>query len=130
MTVAASPSGVVEGVFAADYELWMISSLLNISLAGSAKGKGRSFAYIVEAASGKLIGSSAGERLYNAPERVSASASIHPSIAASAAVLAAPPYQSEYVAHHLSELLWHRTGAGSWELRCFDSSGHLLCGDV
>ena len=93
MTVVTSPSGVVEGVFAADYELWMISSLLNSSLAGSAKGKGRSFAYIVEAASGKLIGSSAGERLYNAPERVSASASIHPSIAASAAVLEAPPYE-------------------------------------
>ena len=93
MTVVTSPSGVVEGVFAADYELWMISSLLNSSLAGSAKGKGQSFAYIVEAASGKLIGSSAGERLYNAPERVSASASIHPSIAASAAVLEAPPYE-------------------------------------
>ena len=93
--VPVSGTSTTEAVFAVDYELRMISSLLNSSLAGADSGTGSShgFGYIVEAANGKLIGSSAGEALYIPDERVSAVDSVHASISASAAVLAAAPYE-------------------------------------
>ena len=90
----AARSGTFHGVFAVDFELGSVSTLLNTSLARP--GGDVAWAYIVERENGKLLGASAGDVLYDkslpgsfTDQRLSATASRHPSIAASAQLLVA-----------------------------------------
>jgi hypothetical protein len=95
----ATYRGVFLGVFAVDYELGSISSMLNLTVVGS-QG---TWAYIVERSNGKLLGVTTGDKLYDkaAPgpflsQRLSAAASANPSIAASAQLLAGEGWPERY----------------------------------
>jgi serine/threonine protein kinase len=108
------------GVYAIDFELGGLSGQLNISVHRQRGNTERSaFAYIVERQSGKLLGTTTGDTLYDnslatsfAEQRLSATASRHPSIATSAELLAADEWPERYLSHHQQQ------GQGQrWELQ-------------
>ena len=134
-TVFQADGTTPEAVFAVDFTLSMISTVVEESLAGS----DRSFAYLVETlpgVSGLLIGASSLEPLTdNTGARLSAVASAHPHIRASAAVLAGMGWTTiagEVCASNIvsTASAVYRAGGGSvgWEIHTQCTRGDVYHG--
>jgi hypothetical protein len=105
MAAARDETGELLGVFAIDYEVGGLSTVLNRSLSGPG-----SWGYAVERSNGKLVALSTAESLYNSTlskvvgfsaSRLSATAAGHSSIAVSATILAALDWPTGF--YHRSE---------------------------
>ena len=129
MAVAANPdTRELLGVFAIDYDVGAISSVISSTLSGAG-----SWTFAVERSNGKCVGISTGEQLYNRSaltkhggtlnffqSRLSAVDSSHPSIAAAATMLAARGWPG-----NVTEGFHHREGEGNG----FEFETRLLTGD-